>query len=224
MCRLQIAVKHLRAATTGSARLDVPYAGCKVAALEQEVYDALMLVKRLGRDAREGKRRQYNLIGDEIKKLISIVIIRAWLYTDPEILLREVEPELMDGLIQATKDGDQSRFQDFLGTENLDINGEEEEDEEVEEGGEEDSINVAVADRWYDGLINKHICITNEIYSLREIEFDRQELRQLVRKVHATPEPQATSEEHGKPDATSVKARRSLACFLRGLVKQLPSN
>ncbi|XP_075517079.1 uncharacterized protein LOC142551627 isoform X6 [Primulina tabacum] len=183
-----------------------------------------MLVKRLGRDAREGKRRQYNLIGDEIKKLISIVIIRAWLYTDPEILLREVEPELMDGLIQATKDGDQSRFQDFLGTENLDINGEEEEDEEVEEGGEEDSINVAVADRWYDGLINKHICITNEIYSLREIEFDRQELRQLVRKVHATPEPQATSEEHGKPDATSVKARRSLACFLRGLVKQLPSN
>ncbi|XP_075517076.1 uncharacterized protein LOC142551627 isoform X4 [Primulina tabacum] len=203
MCRLQIAVKHLRAATTGSARLDVPYAGCKVAALEQEVYDALMLVKRLGRDAREGKRRQYNLIGS---------------------LLREVEPELMDGLIQATKDGDQSRFQDFLGTENLDINGEEEEDEEVEEGGEEDSINVAVADRWYDGLINKHICITNEIYSLREIEFDRQELRQLVRKVHATPEPQATSEEHGKPDATSVKARRSLACFLRGLVKQLPSN
>ncbi|XP_075517077.1 uncharacterized protein LOC142551627 isoform X5 [Primulina tabacum] len=185
MCRLQIAVKHLRAATTGSARLDVPYAG------------------RLGRDAREGKRRQYNLIGS---------------------LLREVEPELMDGLIQATKDGDQSRFQDFLGTENLDINGEEEEDEEVEEGGEEDSINVAVADRWYDGLINKHICITNEIYSLREIEFDRQELRQLVRKVHATPEPQATSEEHGKPDATSVKARRSLACFLRGLVKQLPSN
>ncbi|XP_073052867.1 uncharacterized protein [Primulina eburnea] len=87
-----------------------------------------------------------------------------------------------------------------------------------------DSINVAVADRWYDGLINKDICITNGIYSLREIEFDRQELRQLVRKVHATPEPQATSEEHGKPDATSVKDRRSLACFLRGLVKQLPSN
>ncbi|XP_073052868.1 uncharacterized protein [Primulina eburnea] len=97
----------------------------RVDALEQEVYDALMLVKvfvfyfvllpikyhfrsmsvfayilsgdvivfkvlgflsqRLGRDAREGKRRQYNLIGDEIKKLISIVTIRAWLYTDPEM-------------------------------------------------------------------------------------------------------------------------------------------
>ncbi|XP_073134613.1 uncharacterized protein [Henckelia pumila] len=175
----------------------------RVAALEQEVYDALILVKGLGRDVREGKRRQYNLIGR---------------------LLREVEPELMDGLIQATKDGDQSRFQGFLGTENLDIDGEEEEDEEIEEGDEEDSINIAVADRWYDGLINKDICITNEIYSLREIEFDRQELRQLVRKVHATPEPRATSEENGKPDAASVKARRSLTRFLRGLVKQLPSN
>lgn len=47
----------------------------------------------------------------------------------------------MDGLIQATKDGDQSKFQDFLGTENLDIDGEEEEDEEVEEGDEEVSKN-----------------------------------------------------------------------------------
>ncbi|XP_073043784.1 uncharacterized protein [Primulina eburnea] len=176
----------------------------RVAALEQDVYDALVLVKRLGRDVREGKRRQFNYIGR---------------------LLREVEPELMDGLIQATKDGDQSRFQDFSGTESLDIDGEEEEDEEIEEGDEEeDSINVGVADRWYDGLINKDICITNEIYSLREIEFDRQELRQLVRKVHATLEPQATSEENGKPGVASAKARRSLARFLRGLVRQLPSN
>lgn len=32
-------------------------------------------------------------------------------------LLREAEPELMDGLIQATKDGDQSRLQALSGSE-----------------------------------------------------------------------------------------------------------
>ncbi|KZV33151.1 hypothetical protein F511_18167 [Dorcoceras hygrometricum] len=175
----------------------------RVAALEQEVYDALMLVKRLGRDVREGKRRQFNFIGR---------------------LLREVEPELMDCLIQATKDGDQSKFQDFLGPESLEIDGEEEQDEEIEEGDDEESTNISLANKWYDGLINKDISVSNEIYSLREIEFDRQELRQLVRKVHAALEPQATTEEDVEPDAASVKARKSLARFIRRLANQLPSN
>ncbi|GMJ10445.1 hypothetical protein like AT4G24175 [Hibiscus trionum] len=56
------------------------------ASLEQDVLDALMLVKRLGPDVREGKRRLFNYIGK---------------------LLREGEPELMEALIQATKVGDQ---------------------------------------------------------------------------------------------------------------------
>lgn len=38
----------------------------------------------------------------------------------------------------------------------------------------QDSTNTAVVTRWYDGLINKDISITNEIYSLGEVEFDRQ--------------------------------------------------
>ncbi|XP_039170799.1 uncharacterized protein LOC120294600 isoform X1 [Eucalyptus grandis] len=48
-----------------------------------------MLAKRLGLDVREGKRRQFDFIGKS---------------------LREVEPELMDASIEATKDGDESRL------------------------------------------------------------------------------------------------------------------
>ncbi|KAL6511863.1 hypothetical protein OROGR_021460 [Orobanche gracilis] len=125
-----------------------------VAGLEQE---ALMVVKKLGRDVREGKRRQFNYI-------------------------------------DAAKDGDQK-----------------------------DSTNINVVTRWYDGLINKDISITNEIYSLREVEFNRQELRQLVRKVHLTLEQEARVEENGKPSAAAANVRRSLTLFLHGLARQLPT-
>lgn len=47
-------------------------------------------------------------------------------------LLREVDPELMDGLIQATKDGDQDKFLHLLGSETLVIEEEEEEDDDNE--------------------------------------------------------------------------------------------
>lgn len=53
-------------------------------------------------------------------------------------LLREVEPELMDGLIQATKDGDQSKFQALSGTEILVVDDEEEGGEEISEDDEEE--------------------------------------------------------------------------------------
>lgn len=33
---------------------------------------------------------------------------------------------------------------------------------------------MTVVTRWFDGLISKDIDITNEIYSLREVDFDRQ--------------------------------------------------
>ncbi|XP_051124361.1 uncharacterized protein LOC127246818 isoform X4 [Andrographis paniculata] len=204
-----------RAAMRESARHDALYAGVWnwlaflilksnvfLASLEQEVYDALMLVKRLGRDVREGKRRQYNYIGR---------------------LLREVEPELMDSLIQATKDGDQNPFKKFASEEALSDDGEEEGEEEVsDEHEEEDPLSVAVAIRWYDGLIAKNTTITNEIYSLQDVDFDRQELRQLVRKVHASLEAEASLEDHGKPITAAVKARRSLMQFLQHVAKQLP--
>ncbi|ANM67735.1 kinesin-like protein [Arabidopsis thaliana] len=65
----------------------------KAASLGEEVYDALMLAKRLGSDVREGKRRHFNYIGK---------------------LLREVEPDLMDTLINATKQGDHSTLQTLI--------------------------------------------------------------------------------------------------------------
>ncbi|PIA57305.1 hypothetical protein AQUCO_00600206v1, partial [Aquilegia coerulea] len=34
----------------------------RIASLDQEVFDAIMVVKRLGSDVREGKRRQFNYI------------------------------------------------------------------------------------------------------------------------------------------------------------------
>ncbi|KAL6995849.1 hypothetical protein U1Q18_005984 [Sarracenia purpurea var. burkii] len=91
----------------------------RVASLEREVFDAIMLVKTLGRDVREGKRRQFNYIGR---------------------LLREAEPELMDGLIQATKVGDQSRFLALSSSEMWAIG--DNNDEEVEQNEFEDEEEV----------------------------------------------------------------------------------
>lgn len=54
-------------------------------------------------------------------------------------LLREVEPELMDGLIQATKDGDQTKFQALSGSE---LSATEADEEEVEESEYEDDEEV----------------------------------------------------------------------------------
>ncbi|THG03785.1 hypothetical protein TEA_005371 [Camellia sinensis var. sinensis] len=218
----------------------------RVASLEPEVFDAIMLVKvfvflpqRLGRDVREGKRRQFNYIGR---------------------LLRDAEPELMDGLIQATKDGDQNKFQALSGSEMWDIEDDDDEVEETEyEDEEEGSHNyINMATRWSDGLINKDADITKEIYSVQDVDFDRQdyhsktvakrsmvedpdpyslgpcsaaflflglvlrELRRLVREVHSMQERQVTSEENeGEADAALNGAERSLARFLRTLAKQL---
>ncbi|CAL5349417.1 unnamed protein product [Camellia sinensis] len=175
----------------------------RVASLEPEVFDAIMLVKRLGRDVREGKRRQFNYIGR---------------------LLRDAEPELMDGLIQATKDGDQNKFQALSGSEMWDIEDDDDEVEETEyEDEEEGSHNyINMATRWSDGLINKDADITKEIYSVQDVDFDRQELRRLVREVHSMQERQVTSEENeGEADAALNGAVRSLARFLRTLAKQL---
>ncbi|CAN4123001.1 unnamed protein product [Withania somnifera] len=166
----------------------------RVASTEQVVYDAVILVKRLGPDVREGKRRQFSYIGR---------------------LLRQVEPELMDGLIQATKDGDQTKFQALAGSE-LSVT------EDVDEEDSEDGI--VLADRWFDGLINKDIDISKEIYSLSEVDFDRQELHRLVRKVQSIREKVCNlDEEEGKVKSDIVRAEKSLTCFLRNLAKQLHS-
>lgn len=176
----------------------------RMASLEREVFDALMLVKRLGPDVREGKRRQFNYIGR---------------------LLRGVQPELMDALIQASKDGDQSRLQALSGldTRVVEEDGEEDEadEEDYEEEDEESNTYIDIATRWSDGLINKDIDVTNEVYSVHSVEFDRQELRKLVRKVHSIQDYQAIIKE--EEDVALLGAKKSLFQFLHTLAKQLPT-
>ncbi|KAA3467087.1 thaumatin-like protein 1 isoform X1 [Gossypium australe] len=161
-------------------------------------------VCRLGPDVREGKRRQFNYIGK---------------------LLREVEPELMEALIQATKVGDQKTLQALAGSETQII---EEEDEE-EEDDDDDQFDyssqefVNTANRWFDGLISKDIEITNEVFSVSSVDFDRQELRKLVRRVQTSQErsQNVSEEDKAKIEAAVRSARKSLTRFLRTLAKQL---
>lgn len=175
----------------------------KAASLEREVFEALMIVKRLGPDVREGKRRQFNYIGK---------------------LLRDAQPDLLGALIQATKEGDHSRLQALAGSmESVDEEPEEEFHESESESESEQELEISsdhlnLANKWYDGLINKDIQITNEVYSVDEVEFDRQELRRLVRKVHSIQERQNVEED------TSVEltaAEKSLNRFLCSLAKRL---
>ncbi|KAB2096514.1 hypothetical protein ES319_A01G113200v1 [Gossypium barbadense] len=176
----------------------------RASSLEQDVFDALMLVKRLGPDVREGKRRQFNYIGK---------------------LLREVEPELMEALIQATKVGDQKTLQALAGSETQII--EEEDDEEEDDNDDQFEYSsqefVNTANRWFDGLISKDIEITNEVFSASSVDFDRQELRKLVRKVQTSQEQSqnVSEEDKAKIEAAVRSARKSLTRFLRTLAKQL---
>lgn len=56
-------------------------------------------------------------------------------------MLRDLEPDLMDALIQATKDSDESKLQALSGPETLSIDDNEEE-EEVEETDFEEEEDV----------------------------------------------------------------------------------
>ncbi len=114
-------------------------------------------------------------------------------------LLREVQPELMDTLIQATKDGDESRLQALGSSVIIEEDDEEAEETEYEVVEEVDSEKlsqclwshippfllleycfqgsdeyISTATRWFEGLIDKDVKITNEVYSVHSVEFDRQ--------------------------------------------------
>ncbi|KAL9260882.1 hypothetical protein AKJ16_DCAP19023 [Drosera capensis] len=181
-----------------------------VASLGEDVFEALMLAKRLGRDVREGKRRQFNLIGK---------------------LLRDVDPELLGALIEATKVGDMKTLEDLAGSKQLvdedeDEDRQEEDDEETyssefEEDEEASHWSITLADKWYDGLVNKDITISNEVYSLETVDFDRQVLRKLVRKVHSLQDRYDNSEDDKeKENARLVAVKSSLTRYLRSLAKQ----
>ncbi|GMJ07019.1 hypothetical protein like AT4G24175 [Hibiscus trionum] len=165
----------------------------RAASLERDVLDALMLVKRLGPDVREGKRRQFNYIGK---------------------LLREAEPELMEALIQATKVGDQKTLQALAGSMTQIVEEEEDDDDDPFEFTSQEFVNIA--NRWFDGLISKDIEITNEVFSVSTVDFDRQELRKLVRRVQTSQEQNwnSSEEDRAKTDAAVKSAEKSLTRFL----------
>ncbi|XP_039170796.1 uncharacterized protein LOC104416376 isoform X2 [Eucalyptus grandis] len=127
----------------------------------QAALDAQMLAKRPGPDVRERKRRHFNFIGK---------------------LLREVEPELMDALIEATKDGNHSRLRAlsvskvWFGKDD----DEEEEDFEQEQEEEEYREHSSIASRWFDGLISKDIQMATEVFSIHAIDFDRQSIYSIL--------------------------------------------
>ncbi|KAH9622475.1 hypothetical protein KSS87_017610 [Heliosperma pusillum] len=181
------------------------------ASLKKEVFEALILVKKLGPDVREGKRRQFNYIGK---------------------LLRDAQPDLLGALIQATKDGDQSRFQSLADSVKLVDNGAEEElyesESESELEPEDSGEHLLLANRWFDGFINKDIQISNEVYSVNNVEFDRQvgnfyeqELRRLVRNVHYIQDCREGDDQESGKTAALAAATNSLHCFLISLAKRL---
>uniref|UniRef100_A0ACD5WLX6 Uncharacterized protein n=1 Tax=Avena sativa TaxID=4498 RepID=A0ACD5WLX6_AVESA len=172
----------------------------RAARLESEVLEALMLVKKFGPDVREGRRRQYNYIGS---------------------LLRSVQPELMETLIQSSKDGDDSRLQALLSE--VEDKSMPEEDEEVEElpNEEGDEEYIEIADRWFEGLVCKDIPVTNEVYAIHDVEFDRQELRKLVRIVQVVQEESIQNKDRAKgSDVKLTRAKKPLLMFLRSLAKK----
>ncbi|XP_004497170.1 uncharacterized protein [Cicer arietinum] len=174
----------------------------RVVSLDQIVYEALMLVKRMGSDVREGRRRQFNYIGK---------------------LLRDVEPELMDRLIKATRDSDHKELQALTGLGSDDSVDDDDNLTETEDE-EEDEVDDNQVTRWFDGLVEKDIQITNEVYSVQGVEFDRQELRKLVRKVHFVQEMKAANEEEEKKiEKAEIRAKKALTRFLRSLSKNISS-
>lgn len=172
----------------------------RAASLEREVLDALMLVKKFGPDVREGRRRQYNYIGS---------------------LLRSAEPELMDTLIHSLKNGDDNRIQALLSEmEDKSMPMEDEEVEEFPHQEEGDEEIMEIADRWFEGLVCKDIPVTNEVYALHNVEFDRQELRKLVRRVQEVQESTRKKDGGEGSDMKLSRAKKPLLMFLRSLAKK----
>ncbi|KAH0455503.1 hypothetical protein IEQ34_015535 [Dendrobium chrysotoxum] len=172
----------------------------RAASLEREVVDAILLVKRLGPDVREGRRRQFNYIGR---------------------LLRKAQPELMDALIQASRDCDTSTLQDLTGQATLSIDDNEDDEEDLEYELEEGENYMELADKWFDGLLCKDPTITNEVYSIHSVDFDRQELRNLLRRVQSVQqEGSHTGKSSLEGDDKLNKSKKLLLRFLRSLAKK----
>ncbi|KAL3689855.1 hypothetical protein R1sor_016164 [Riccia sorocarpa] len=190
---------------------------CKWASLEEDVYDAVMLVKDLGTShkVKHGRRRQYNYIGG---------------------LLRDVDPETMESVLKAIKDGDVEGLVFVPSGQPDDVDAElevEVEDEEAKENG-----TLQQAETWCNGLVAGDRAIEDEVYSIYDVDFDRQELRKMVREVRKYEGKSAItsgSEEAEVGQAPSEaeistkrtkreRAEKTLLYFLLKLVKERRDN
>ncbi|KAK1273741.1 hypothetical protein QJS04_geneDACA009602 [Acorus gramineus] len=136
-------------------------------------------------------------------------------------LEQEVFEALM--LVKASKDGDYDKLQALSGQQAVSIEDDEEDEIKTEFEDEEGCHeHMELASRWFEGLVCKDSSITNEVYSVRNVEFDRQELRKLVREVQSTKKSQLLEEgqEESGFDMSLTSAKRSLQRFLGSLAKQ----
>lgn len=177
--------------------------------LQEEVFDAVRLVKRIGRDGKHARRRQLNLIGG---------------------MLRTVDPELMEAVIKAIKDGDvDGLFNKSSDSGDADDPVQQENLSSEEDSSDEDHVKNTV-ERWLQGLLSGDSDVLAEVYSIRSADFNRQELRKLIRDASESPNssPRNGSEEDsqegvdGAPISVSQFDRRvKLREYLQALVAKV---
>lgn len=174
--------------------------------LQEEVFDAVSLVKRIGRHGKHARRRQLNLIGG---------------------MLRTVDPELMEAVIKAIKDGDvNGLFNKSSDFGDADDPVQQENFSSEEDSGDEDHVKNTV-ERWLQGLLSGDSDVLAEVYSIRSADFNRQELGKLVRDASESQNssPRKESEEDSEEglDGVPISAaqfdrRAKLREYLEALV------
>ncbi|KAG0592927.1 hypothetical protein M758_1G282500 [Ceratodon purpureus] len=168
------------------------------ASLDEEVYEAVMLVKSMGVNVKNGKRRQFNYIGG---------------------LLRDADPVLMEQVLTACQDGDLSGLMARMHTKSE--SSEDEIDEnDASEKTEYHPEEEKVARQWLQGLLDGDEAANYDVFSsTSDVYFDRQELKKLLRMAKGT--------QDLKPIDRSVeatKAHDALFDFLYNLAQQRKTN
>ncbi|KAL9271186.1 hypothetical protein AKJ16_DCAP21960 [Drosera capensis] len=83
------------------------------------------------------------------------------------------------------------------------------------------NLKLCLSDKWYDGLVDKDITISNEVYYLETVDFERQALHKLVRKVHSLQDRYDNTEDgKEKENATLAAAKKCIMILAGGAHKE----
>ncbi|XP_066387780.1 uncharacterized protein [Miscanthus floridulus] len=171
-----------------------------------------------------------NFSPPQIKRILSAASLEREVF-DALMLVKKFGPDVREGkrrqfnyigpsvslIDHASKDGDESKLHTLLSEGTLLV--EEEEVEDLPDEEEDNQEYMKIADRWFDGLLCKDISVTNEVYSVHSVEFDRQELRKLVKRAHMVQE--STHNKDGEDSNVKLSgAKKPLMMFLRSLAKE----